>query len=289
MFFFLLILLFIQFRPAYAGQGLAGAVIGKDGVEMALIPAGEFIMGSSEDDLKKDVPEHSVYADAFYMDRYEMTNAGFAEYLNSINLPDYNRWKWLVIRNDIETDERASWWPTEIIYEDGVYKALEGYEMYPVITVNWQAADAYCRWAGKRLPTEAEWEKAARGGLSKKSYPWGNEIPTGGLVFERTWHDNNDPAPTGRVGNYHPNGYGIYDMAGNVWEWCSDWYDKGYYKNAPKNNPTGPVSGQQKVIRGGSWYNASSLLRVAVRNSSPPDAVNDGVGFRCVMDAKDGR
>lgn len=287
-----LLLLLCIFLPLQVHAGdPPKSITGNDGAEMVFVPSGYFLMGSNEEDLKKAAPEHRVYVDSFYMDKYEVTNGLFSKFLNAVSPSedrDGERRNWVVIRNDLETDERASWWPTEIIYENGVYKALEGYESYPVLTVSWYAADKYCRWAGKRLPTEAEWEKAARGGLKKKRFPWGNEIPTGGIIFGKRWYDNHEPAPVGPIGNYHPNGYGLYDMVGNVWEWCSDWYDYRYYKKSPDKNPKGPASGMGKVLRGGSWYNDVYVLRVALRNFSPPFAVDDGVGFRCVMGAKTG-
>jgi|Deesub1362A_J573_1020465.scaffolds.fasta_scaffold00027_10 formylglycine-generating enzyme required for sulfatase activity len=268
-------------------EDLPKTIVGKDGVEMVLIPAGKFIMGSDDRDLKETAPKHKVYIDSFYMDRYEITNGQFAKFLNAVRPSEGKlgeRWRWVVIRNDLETDERKNWWPTEIIYEDGMYKALEGYESFPVLSVSWYAADKYCRWVGERLPTEAEWEKAARGGLKGKRFPWGNELPTDGIVFDRRWYSNDVPPPTERVGSYHPNGYGLYDMAGNVWEWCSDWYHPYYYKESPKKNPQGPPTGSKKVLRGGSWYNSAYVLRVAFRNYSSPHSKDDGVGFRCVMD-----
>lgn len=282
-----LLLLFILLHSGlYAEEK---AIIGQDGAEMFLIPEGEFLMGSGDEDLKEDSPVHKVYLDSFYIDKFEITNELFAEFLNSIKVSEDKsgqRWNWIVLRTDIETEERNTWWPTEILYDKKTqtYYAFPGFEKYPVISVSWYAADAYCRWAGKRLPTEAEWEKAGRGDLPEKRFPWGNEIPTGGVIFEKRWLHNTVPAPTEKVGNYHPNGYGIYDMAGNVWEWCSDWYSPNYYKKSPYRNPRGHDEGTEKVLRGGSWFNTAQVLRVAFRNHSLPDSTDDAVGFRCVMD-----
>jgi formylglycine-generating enzyme required for sulfatase activity len=259
-------------------------ITGKDGAEMVIIPGGSFSMGSKEPDMASFTYVHKVDVDVFYMDKYEVTNSLFADFLNSVKPDEKTRKEWIVLRGDLDTEERKNWWPTEIIFIDGIYKAFNGFENFPVITPGWFAADAYCRWAGERLPTEAEWEKAARGGLKEKNYTWGNEIPTGGIIFGRQWHNNHEPAPTERVGNYFPNGYGLYDMAGNVWEWCSDWYDPKYYEKSPDKNPKGPTKGDAKVLRGGSWYNTFLLLRVAYRNFSPPMRTDDAVGFRCVKD-----
>lgn len=262
---------------------------GKDGVEMVYIPEGKFKMGSADKDLMEVAPVHTVYTDAFYMDRYEVTNKLYAKFLSDVKPTEGNsgdRQKWVVLRSDLEDPNKITWWPTEIIQNEDKYRAFEGYENLPVITVSWEGARSYCEWAGKRLPTEAEWEKAARGGLEEKAYPWGNEIPTGGVVYDRSWRDNQRPAPTNHVGNYHPNAYGLYDMAGNVWEWCQDWYDPGYYEDSESKNPQGPETGELKVQRGGSWYNNAYILRVAIRNFSNPLTQADAVGFRCVKDAK---
>jgi len=272
---------------ADASPGIKGA----DGAEMVLIPAGDFHMGSPDDDAypRDERPRHKVYTDAFYFDRYEVTNEMFAAFLNSVKTPvlfEEQRADWVVIRNDIDSDQKKDWWPTEISLEKGVYKAIKGFERYPVISVSWFAADAYCRWAGKRLPTEAEWEKTARGGVPDREYPWGNEVPTEGIIFKRAWINNALPAPMENVGNYHPNSFGVYDAAGNASEWCSDWYDSAYYKKSPDKNPKGPDSGVNKIIRGGSWASAAPYLRVAARNYSSPFRQNSGVGVRCVKDAE---
>lgn len=261
-----------------------------DAKDMILIPSGDFLMGSDSANnySRAESPAHKVYTNAFYIDVYEVTNSQFAEFLNAAGKGnagfEEQRRKWIVIRNDLSTEEKKNWWPAELLYAGGRYKAVGGSEKNPVVSLSWPAADAYCRWRGKRLPTEAEWEKAARGGLQDKDYPWGNELPTDGIIFRRDWKDNALPAPTEKVGNYHPNGYGVYDMAGNVSEWCADWYSADYYGGSPRRGPKGPDSGSMKVIRGGSWSGNAKTIRVGARSFSSPDSLNSGVGFRCVKD-----
>jgi len=197
-------------------------IVGKDGSEMILIPAGEFLMGSNS--YKGTKPVHTVYLDAFYMDKYEITNAQFKRFLMA-NPPWRKSGR--LDRRYQHRDYLRDW--------DGLdYPA--GKADHPVVYVSWYAAAAYAQWAGKRLPTEAEWEKAARGGLVGKKYPWGNGR-------DRDWGVNRDKANcyrTGRrdkwfftapVGSFPPNGYGLYDMAGNVWEWCADEFNSDYYSN----------------------------------------------------------
>jgi formylglycine-generating enzyme required for sulfatase activity len=268
-------------------QELDKHLTSKDNAPMVLINGGASTMGSEEDDLKKTAPPHTVSVRDFYLDIYEVTNEHFAEFLNDATPSEGEegvRYKWVVLRNDLTHPSRASWWPTEIMFEDGEYRALEGFEKHPVIVVSWYAANEYCKWAGKRLPTEAEWEYAARGGKKKKIYPWGNAVPTGGVIFGRRWTSNQGPPPTENVGSYYPNNYGVYDMAGNVWEWTNDWYDEAYYKDSPEDNPKGPETGEAKVLRGGSWFNSPVALRVALRNFATPDALIEDTGFRCAKD-----
>ena len=212
---------------------------------MVLIPAGEFQMGDSLDGMNNALPVHTVYLDAFYMDIYEVTTAQYQKFMEATG---YRFW-----------------------YMEDIYDAPEK----PVVGVSWFDAVAYAGWAGKRLPTEAEWEKAARGGLSGKRYPWGDEIS----------HDDASGADgTSPVGSFAPNGYGLYDMAGNVWEWCADWYDADYYSSSPKRNPAGPSSGKRRVLRGGSegLTPLPDLLRVAGRLSGNPTMGIGDLGFRCV-------
>jgi formylglycine-generating enzyme required for sulfatase activity len=158
---------------------------------------------------------------------------------------------------------------------------------HPVVRVNWYAAETFCKWVGGRLPTEAEWEKAARGGLEGKIYPWGDEAPTcttGAPNGANFGGGEGCPGALMPVGSYTPNGYGLYDMAGNVWEWLNDWYDSGYYANSPLLNPLGPDSGISRVLRGDSWYNTVNYIRSALRYKSVPTIAYNYVGFRCARD-----
>ena len=232
---------------------------------MVLIPAGEFTMGDhfNEGD-RRELPVHTVYLDAFYMDIYEVTNAQYQTFM------------------DAKGRGKPRYW------NDSRFNAPD----QPVVGVRWLFdAVAYASWAGKRLPTEAEWEKAARGGLVGKRYPWGDEAPDAGGLYRANYDPGNNAADgyerAAPVGSFAPNGYGLYDMAGNVWEWCNDYYGTSYYANSPYSNPFGPVGmdfGAWRVLRGGSWNNNLYPLRAAGRNGSVPDPsiASDHVGFRCV-------
>ena len=222
---------------------------------MVLIPAGSFEMGDHLDGMS-NAPVHRVELDAFYMDVHEVTVGQFREFVNQSGY-SYNKW------NDVARNSPG--------------------DDYPMVEVTWNDATAYCEWAGKRLPTEAEWEYAARGGLIGKRYPWGDELTHDnanydGLGGKDKW---DKCAP---VGSFAANGYGLYDMVGNVWEWCSDWYGVGYYATSPVKNPTGPDTGQYRVLRGGSWNYNPGLLRVAYRHFDFPTSSINYYGFRCVAD-----
>ena len=188
---------------------------------MERIPAGEFRMGSNSG-RNDEKPVHSVYVDTFYMDTYEVTNAEYAAFLNA-------KGKHAEARH---TRGTALGRPlARIEYVSRVYRVKTGYENHPVTHVSWYGAMAYAVWKGKRLPTEAEWEKAARGGLSGLTYPWGNSIDSTRANYN--WHIRDTTA----VGKYPANGYGLYDMSGNVWEWCLDEYNSGFYGISPARNP----------------------------------------------------
>ena len=222
---------------------------------MAVVKAGEFIMGSVTGDADEQ-PVRRVYVDAFSMDRYQVSVGQYAKFLEATSQSAPPDWS---IMNKSRHQSR------------------------PVVNVDWVDADAYCTWAGKRLPTEAEWEKAARG-TDGRTYPWGNELPTGFRANSKKekWSDHWALTP---VGMYEEgkSPYGIYDMAGNVWEWVSDWYDPDYYQTGPSKNPRGPLRGESKVIRGGSWGSGPRDLRSSDRDTHVPSARGLGTGFRCAQ------
>ncbi len=251
---------------------------------MVLIPAGEFKMGSDERDAHGDEqPVHTVYADSFYIDRYEVTNAQYKAFIDAN--PEWGKDKILAKYHD---DNYLLHW------NKNSYPV--GRENHPIRFVSWYAAMAYARWVGKRLPTEAEWEKAARGGLVGKRYPWGDLIDSNDANFGENIKDITP------VGNYPANGYGLYDIGGNTAEWCLDTYDSDFYASFPGRNPfpreniTDVVSNFTKVtfdsanvetwrvFRGGTWYTDSWDVRVTNRGHYPPSGTDPSIGFRCVKD-----
>jgi formylglycine-generating enzyme required for sulfatase activity len=239
------------------GVGLPQIIKGKDGAEMALIPAGKFQMGDSANEGSADErPIHTVELDAFYIDKYEVTNALYEEFIKA-------------------TGHRTpTYWTNHSFNQPD----------QPVVGVSWDDAVAYAKWAGKRLPTEAEWEKAARGGLVGKRYPWGDDISDNDANY------GNNIGITTPVGKFPPNGYGLYDVAGNVWEWVADWYLDKYYAISPQKNPKGPDTGTRRVLRGGSWRNFPAYsnppynLRCACRFGNAPTNTDVDLGFRCSQD-----
>ena len=248
---------------------------------MVLIPAGEFQMGSNDAEAGSDEqPVHTVYLKAFYMDKYEVTNAEYAAFLNAKGKHVDGAIKWFDLKDS----------DAHIEYVDGRYQAKVGYEKHPAIEISWYGAMAYAAWAGKRLPTEAEWEKAARGGLVGQKYPWGNSID----ASKANYHvDVKDTMP---VGSYPPNEYGLYDMTGNVWEWCLDAYDSHVYTSSPRRNPIVGAESisnlidnfttikSSRVLRGGSWFYSAPYLRVSYRDRDTPRITYTLFGFRCVKE-----
>ncbi|HSE92521.1 MAG TPA: SUMF1/EgtB/PvdO family nonheme iron enzyme, partial [Methylomirabilota bacterium] len=248
-----------------------GVIRGEDGAEMVLIPAGEFWMGDDAEERTR--PRRRIHLDAYYLDKLEVTNAQFGRFVSA---GGYDRqaawseagWQWRASQSSVIGHPKfwtdAKWnQPTQ-----------------PVVGVSWHEADAFCRFVGKRLPTEAEWEKAARGTEGRR-YPWGDAVEPG--------RANTDESRTGRtaaVGS-HPSGaspYGVHDLVGNAAEWVADWYAKGYYRVGPERNPPGPAAGGDKAVRGGSWDNKLKDLPSAARRDERPSERGRRIGFRCAAD-----
>ncbi len=251
-----------------AHAAAAESVKGKDGAPMILISAGPFLMGSN-DGLPNERPEHTVTVKAFYIDQYEVTAGRYEKFL--------------------EAGKREMSAPAD----DDAGRSLED---RPVVGVTWKEAVAYCTWAGKRLPTEAEWEKAARG-TDGRRYPWGAMQPFVDIAnYNRgLWVSESItlvPVGSGLEGMSVRHGlkeggkspYGLAHMAGNAAEWVNDWYDREYYLTSPDTDPSGPKSGEKRVLRGGSWADLPTALRVTARFSAEPEFEDRTVGFRCAMD-----
>ena len=246
------------------GSGTAFAdhpVRERDPVSMTEIPEGRFIRGSRTEAGRADErPRRTIYLRAFMIDKYEVTNAQYLKFIAATGHKEpFN------------------------VYGTGSLFETKGIENLPVVQVTWHDAADYCQWAGKRLPTEAEWEKAARG-ADGRSYPWGNKAPSARHVnFDRDWVAIGTLLPVGSL----PDGaspYGVHDMSGNAREWVQDWYAEDYYRIAPDRNPKGPETGLLKVIRGGSWHSFEPDVRAAARGKGGFALKTHGTGFRCARD-----
>ena len=231
-------------------------ITGRDGAPMTLVPAGDFIMGSEKGD-EDEAPAHRVYLNAFYIDKFEVTNGRFSKYVEAIQSEP--PWGF--------TDKE-----TPVIHAER-----------PVRWVSWMDAMGYCLWLGKRLPTEAEWEKAARG-TDERIYPWGNDPPT--PVHAVYGLKEGGAETVSVIGNHHmgQSPYGVQDLAGNLYEWVMDWYADNFYTNSPAVNPRGPGEGTAKVQRGGSYINTPYRLRSSFRTKGDPTEQDPNVGFRCAQD-----
>ncbi len=257
-----------------AGKKLAAERVAnwKTKSEMVMVPAGEFLMGSDKktDRLayRSEIPQHRVYLDAFEIGKYEVTALEYLKFVLATSRPPQLDWR----------------------YDGGNFQ--ESMAHHPIMHVTWHDADAYCKWAGQRLPTEAEWEKAARGS-DGRLFPWGQEYagPTR-ANFGRTGLSGPVRDRPERLLLYPPiisvdkyenalSPYGLYQTIGNVAEWVADWYSPDYYKAAPDRNPQGPETGTQKAFRGGGWMDSTTTMRVAMRNGTDPNTKINWLGFRC--------
>ncbi|MBI3024284.1 MAG: SUMF1/EgtB/PvdO family nonheme iron enzyme [Candidatus Tectomicrobia bacterium] len=265
---------------------LPGAPAGviRDEAPMALVPAGPFLRGAPAPSPpeKDDAPARSVHLEAFSIDRAEVTNAAYARFLEATGRRPPH-WDAQDARRAAPSgsplgDPRREDW-SRFSWEDR--RPPPGTADLPVTLVTWFDAEAYCAWAGKRLPTEAEWEKAARGADGRR-YPWGSAPPQGRANFGGA---HSGPLPPGSYpGGTSP--YGAADMAGNVAEWVGDYHDPGYYREAPDRNPQGPERGAQRVVRGGFWRDGEERLQTFRRWRLPPAQKHGGVGFRCAGSVK---
>jgi formylglycine-generating enzyme required for sulfatase activity len=265
---------------------------------MVRIPGGTFAMGSvAKNDgammMAHEKPVHEVTVKSFWMDATEVTVAQFARFVAATHYKtDAEKFGW----SAVFSREQVQW--TRVDYSD--WKHPNGPKSSakpddPVNHVSWNDAVAYAKWLGHRLPTEAEWEYAARGGLKGKTYSWGDQLNPGGKVMANWWQGHFPERDIGQDGfkglapaaSFPPNGYGLYDMTGNVWEWVSDRWAEDYYAHSPKLDPRGPDNGPERAMRGGSYLcseNFCSNYRVAGRSHATPDSALSNVGFRTVRD-----
>ena len=277
------------------------------------LPGGEFLMGTEDHEGFPDDgegPVRKIKLNPFAIDRYAVTNKQFQEFIKCTNYKtDAEQYKWsfvfhLFISESVKkkvTNSAAGtpWW---FVVEGACWKHPEGPDTsicarmdHPVVHISWNDAMAYCKWAGKRLPTEAEWEYAARGGLKQKKYPWGNKLSYSGEHRCNIWQgefptsntEEDGYSKTAPVDAFSPNGFGLYNMVGNVWEWCGDWFSPEHSREVLITNPIGAQTGTARVMKGGSYLCHKSYCnryRVAARSSNTPDSSTGNMGFRCVTD-----
>jgi len=285
---------------------------GATGEDMVLLPGGPFTMGDDSGEgypADGEGPAREVRVRPFWIDRYALTNARFAAFVAATGyVTEAERFGWSfvfagLLPHDFPPTRAAvvaPWWRQ---VEGADWRRPEGPQSditdradHPAIHLSWHDAIAYCRWAGKRLPTEAEWEYAARGGLDRRRYPWGNQLRPDGEHRMNVWQGrfpSLNTAEDGHVGTapvdaFPPNGYGLYNVCGNVWEWCADWFDPGFPLRGPRDDPKGPPVGERRAMRGGSYLCHRSYCfryRVAARSSNTPDTSAGNLGLRCVRDA----
>jgi formylglycine-generating enzyme required for sulfatase activity len=279
--------------------------------ELVLLAGGRFDMGTEAPDgypADGEGPVHPVRLRPFAIDPHTVTNRWFAAFANATgHVTDAERYGWSFVFGGLLPDDfpdtravaHAPWWRQAIgadwRHPEGPQSDLSGRDDHPVVHVSWNDASAFCAWSGTRLPTEAEWEFAARGGRDGARFPWGDELEPGGKhrmnVFQGRFPAENTCddgyAGTAPAGAFDPNGYGLHNTTGNVWEWCADWFDAGYYAVSPSKDPRGPDSGTHRVMRGGSYLCHASYCnryRVDSRSANEPDSSTGNLGFRVACD-----
>jgi formylglycine-generating enzyme required for sulfatase activity len=281
---------------------------------MKLIPGGELMMGTDRDHgfpADGEGPAHPVQITPFYLDATCVTNEAFNTFVNTTGYKtESERFGWsFVFQGHLSPTQLARSTPVVVVgsewwrrvdgatwrHPEGPGSHIKQRWTHPVVHVSWSDAQTYAAWAGKRLPTEAEWECAARGGLVQKAFPWGDELEPGGRYAMNVWQgvfpardiQADGFSGTAPAKSYKANGYGLYQMTGNVWEWCHDWFDPQYYRKSPRENPTGPATGERRVMRGGSYLCHASYCnryRTDARSSNTPDSATTNLGFRCARD-----
>ncbi|WP_083511598.1 formylglycine-generating enzyme family protein [Alicyclobacillus acidiphilus] len=280
---------------------------------MVLIPSGEFWMGAEDGEgfpRDGEGPVRKVAVKSFYIDACAVTNREFLQFVEDTGYQtEAERFGWSFVfyqfvssgvsKRVSQVVQNAPWWwrvdGADWRHPDGPDSDIANRMDHPVVHVSWNDAMAYCNWAGKRLPTEAEWEYAARGGLERRKFAWGNELTPNGEHMCNIWQgefpQTNDGSDgylgTAPAKSFQPNGYGLYNVCGNVWEWCADWFSATFHVHGPRENPTGPDHGVARVTKGGSHlchHSYCNRYRVAARSSNTPDSSTGNIGFRCVKD-----
>src|SRR3954452_10740891 len=304
-------------RSAGSGQGVEERAAVEGGAlkqacghsaELVALGGGSFLMGTDDPDgfpADGEGPVRAVELSAFAIEPVAVSNLRFAAFVDDTGyVTDGERYGWSFVFGGVLPDEfpdtrgvaEAPWW-REVFgaswrHPDGPQSSIDERMDHPVVHVSWHDANAFCRWAGLRLPTEAEWEYAARGGLVQQRFPWGEELEPGGEHAMNVWQGrfpsentlDDGYLGTCPVGAFSPNAYGLHNTSGNVWEWCADWFNSSPHRAAPTRDPVAPPTGQARVIRGGSYLCHRSYCnryRVGARSSNTPDSSLGNTGFRC--------
>jgi sulfatase modifying factor 1 len=280
---------------------------------MVKLAGGKFLMGTNDKEgfpADGEGPVREITLNPFYIDTTTVTNGQFSEFINATAyVTEAERYGWSFVfygllseednKTDFQVAAQTPWWcaisGAKWNQPEGKNSTIDERMDHPVVHVSWNDAIAYCQWANKRLPTEAEWEYAARGGLVQKKFPWGDELIQDGEHHCNIWQGNFPDYNTlddGYLGtapakSFKPNNFGLYNVAGNIWEWCNDWFSPDFHKTGKTKNPAGPLQGNARVMRGGSFlchHSYCNRYRVAARSSNTPDSTTSNIGFRCVMD-----